>query len=840
MERQLMADNVHVQAGGLPWKATPEQAKQLAGAGGKVISQELAQELAGAQQDINYVDQNWGSAGTAGLGLASGLSLGMAPGLLAQAGILDPNHIQAAETSGLYTAGDIAGTLAPALLSGGESLAARGLAATPAGLMSAAGGLSERLAGRLIADTPGLLGKLGKSAVSQAMRGASEGALINLGHTVGDHLVQNKPLAAESMAAAGFDGALFGGFLGGTAGVVGSLGGHVVDSLSGAVSKAGGKGLRSQAYVAKSLGAEALVEAPESLGTNLKDIREKVLQKGGADIRSSTTEKIAATKSAKELYATERTAAIKEAMETNMVSVPNVDVTKARLRADVAQQYVGTPYEAEVLRSVEKMEARLDALVVKENIPEFSEWVKNQPKPMSFNEFKDWQKSLDPAERYNAGNMAPGEKFTAKELAAWKSNPNYRLYLSEHTQGLRAEFEAFIKELPSTPAGLDKWVKSSDLLLDASKGPGLSQIDRLVTKETQRILGSQVTSTLEEINPSLAEKFAAASMGQRLSEEVEGYLGKKLTNSLMSAEPAVTARDLGAFVGMAAIGHPASGLGWLAAKGIGKQLQGRIEPAMAQMAYDASIGSKASLATLQAQTKIGSSIRNFFKSKNPQRAASTVKAESSKSPRKAYEETYSRTEQLLSDSHQDKLIRYAKELEGQGYHDLALELLNVNHRASQYLQWNMPPSNGAKAIKSLRKLPAPQMPTLQEYKFLRINKAVTNPFSLLEDLDKGKVSRDAVKAVKYVYPELHREIVSSATQQVYEMKASGQFLPMDKISSLGVVLDAPIDTTLTPEYVTAVQMALNAPPPNEESPPQAASLTSPTALMTPIQQTNFS
>jgi hypothetical protein len=37
------------------------------------------------------------------------------------------------------------------------------------------------------------------------------------------------------------------------------------------------------------------------------------------------------------------------------------------------------------------------------------------------------------------------------------------------------------------------------------------------------------------------------------------------------------------------------------------------------------------------------------------------------------------------------------------------------------------------------------------------------------------------------------------------MKAQGKFLPMDKIVSLGIVLDSPVDSTLTKEFIGEVQ-----------------------------------
>jgi hypothetical protein len=111
---------------------------------------------------------------------------------------------------------------------------------------------------------------------------------------------------------------------------------------------------------------------------------------------------------------------------------------------------------------------------------------------------------------------------------------------------------------------------------------------------------------------------------------------------------------------------------------------------------------------------------------------------------------------------------------------------------------------------------------MQEYKFFRIDRAIKNPLTLLDDMESGDLSRDAAKAIKHVYPEYHAEVVGAVAQGIYETKAAGNYLPMSKIAMLGLVLDAPVDSTQTPEYIGAVQQALNSPPLHgqaEEPPP---------------------
>lgn len=836
-----MADKTHIQIGGLPFKADDEQAAQAVKAGGKVISPEAAQQAAQAQAELSYVDQNWGNAGKFGLGVASGLTLGLGPGLAAQAGIMDPNLIQAAQVGGAYTLGDVAGTLAPALLTGGEAVGARtaigrALAATPAGAMTGLGTLSERLAAGLVGETSGLLGRLGKSALSQAARGATEGALINLGHTVGENLIQNKPLSAEALAAAGLDGALFGGLIGGTMGTVGALSGHAIDGVASFGKSVVGRGARANGVVAKSLGmsADAVETAGEGLGSTIKSYNE-VLGKGGSRIGESDIKKLAATRKAKDLYGATRSEVIADLTKNAPTAVPDAERVIARLNAEIAAPMVGTPTEDAVLKAVSKAQERIQAIQPRGSIQEVNV---PAPKPL---ELEAWMKenSIQGPQSY----MNKELQKTIKE----QLKTQYKAYLNE-TAAKGYSIPGMSYE--GAPTTWQKWIQSRDLLAKELQGP-MSDFERSIRKETLRIVDSEIGQAMQGVGklPGLegvAEKFAAASFGQRMAEELEGHLGKKSAQAILSSEPAVTARDLGTFAGMAAIGHPVAGMGWLAAKGIGRNLQRKMEPAIAQMAYDSSIGAKAQGATLDAKTKINSSVRNFFKNatKGPSKAVYTKdagdKAEKSRGyDRKAYEDAAARTEQLLSSNHQDKVRRYAKELERNGYGEFALQLMAVNQRAVQYLQWNLPARQGAKGMTSLRKQPASAVPTLQEYKFLRIKKGATDPFSILDDMEKGNLSRDAVQAVKYIYPELHAEIVQSAAQQIYEMKAEGKFMPMDKIVSLGVALDAQVDSVLTPDFVNSVQMALATPPPSDQPPPQqgGGGAMAATDLMTVTQKT---
>ncbi|TAJ74907.1 MAG: hypothetical protein EPO42_14480, partial [Gallionellaceae bacterium] len=314
-----VAEAFAIDAAGNPVALQEHQVAGAHEAGFTPVSGKYAGELQTAQENKDYVDENWGTAGKAAMGLGSGLTLGLGPAALARLGLLDRGHLEAAEESGSYQAGDVAGMLLPAFLSGGETVAARGaaggarsaigraLAATPAGLLGEAGGAAERLAARFLPEA-GIMGKLGTPTLKMAARGATEGAIVNLSHTVADNVIQNKPLAAQSLLAAGVDGALFGGLTGGILGGVSAAAGAGIDLVGGRVATSTlGRGVEGKAGTAlKRLGASEgklaeLAEREGDLVTPLKGYY-KILQDGGESLASDTGSIHAAVKGMEKKY----------------------------------------------------------------------------------------------------------------------------------------------------------------------------------------------------------------------------------------------------------------------------------------------------------------------------------------------------------------------------------------------------------------------------------------------------------------------------------------------------------------------------------------------------------
>lgn len=858
---------------GEPVKGSPEMYK----AGVHPISQVQAEEQAQAIANLNYAEEHYGPAGKLGLGAISGLTLGIAPGALANAGVINPWGLAGAQASPLYTAGDVAGMMAPALLSGGESLAAEGLALTPAGLMSSAGGLAERGARRLagvvaagmLPESAGLLGRAATVPIGMAARGATEGALVNMGHTIGDNLLQNKPLSAEALWASGEDGALGGGLIGAGLGTVGALGGLAVEGSQNLIKRtAGGSGAKGVGTAAKSLGGDFAGNLTEDLEANkgLLKSAHGVMETGGTSFGDTVQGKIRGVTKAEEIYTGTRNEAIDDLTKSAPDAAPSLDRITGRLESTVVAPRAVTPGAEEAggvvnkfIRSLTK-ETKVAGIeeeglhIPGERIPgekvpgqKVGRIKLEQPEPPLSKKQYEHQESLKPLHERTSWDQYKAD-FYAKRPAVDIPGTDIPGYTKPDT--FTPEINRPGTKLPGyteqEPLTWKKLIQARDQLAEevgkTRANPLLS--DKLHVKaEILNALDDEIRVAAESAQsvPGLegvAEKYGSATANLKLAKEIRASLGAKYTNELLSPSHGLglNTHDFTSAAFSAAMGHPIGAVGIMAAKTLSRQLQKRAEPWLAQMAYNNAIGTKAAGATLAVKQKISDSLSKFFKeaAKTPYRGAQAVRAEKASSgmggnDRANYEAMASRAEQLVSDSHQERVRMYAQKVAEQGYQELAQELMASNARAVQYAMYAMPARQGTKGLTSLRKTAVSKVLTMPEFKFTRQMRGLglgkNGPLGdLLSDLENGSLSIDQVRAFKYTLPEVHGEVVAQATQQIYEMKASGAELPMDKIYALGAVLGEPIDRTLQPDYVNAVQMALATPstPPDSQGgqPPQ--------------------
>lgn len=86
-------------------------------------------------------------------------------------------------------------------------------------------------------------------------------------------------------------------------------------------------------------------------------------------------------------------------------------------------------------------------------------------------------------------------------------------------------------------------------------------------------------------------------------------------------------------------------------------------------------------------------------------------------------------------------------------------------------------------------------------KFERYLNAVDNPLSVLDDLKSGTITREAVEAIKVVYPDLYVRIQQETMNHI----AENHDIQYSKRLELGILLDIPADSSLLPDNIAALQ-----------------------------------
>ncbi len=907
---------------GRPYAVGTEQAEGAAAVGAKPISEKEAVAANKAQGDIDYVNKNWSGAEQALGGAFDGGTLGLGPAALASLGLADKWQVEALRGEGAYQAGEVGGMLAPALLTGGESVGARGvvakaLSATPAGALGVAGSMAERLAGRLLPEVGGL-GRFARPTLQMAARGAAEGSLINMSHTVSDSVIQDKPLTWASIAASGRDGALLGGLAGGALGGISALGGGAVDAIAGRAAGAGGSGEVAAARALKRVGADEAELASLSANGGVASKAaafDDILQKGGESFASSTStiSKVVRQSEADNIAIRNH---VVETLDREAPSmVPNLNRVEGRVQADLDAKFAGTVQQGKVGRALGSLKedmAPLGSYAPRkafegvepagpqpftrpaEPLPpkpwEPSWWVedaspfaKAEPvKPVSppggvkvspqamqayeaelraykaekevhdFSEkgrFAAEKKTFD--EEHKLHNKSENKRFTDEHRAIAKAEEAHHVSEAQRFARETRDYAAAKKAHEALPemirqAGAggtwESWTKTARQLGEMeAKAQGVT---REVYRTAKQAVEAEIRASMDVASDSigrvgLSKQYSGALFGETMAREFGAMIGKR-TGTELGARSAfeLNSGDMGSMAYSTIFGHPLGGAAIVLGKKIVGYGQRKLEPVLAEAAYRASLGATAQASTINVGKRISESLKNFMVGST--RAIGTVGATKSvKYDRSSYEKALASTESLLSSVHQAKVAKLARDIESMGHADLATEALACNQRAVDYLRFNMPAGKALKQATSLTRQAKPFGLTTKEMRFLRIDAAIKDPVGTITGgLKRGDLSRDQVKAIKYVYPPLHADLTMRAAQEILDVKSSGKFLPEDKVAMIGLVLDAPLDSRLEKEFIDSVQkahVANAAPPPQKQegSTPIAES----TAFQTPLQNT---
>lgn len=356
------------------------------------------------------------------------------------------------------------------------------------------------------------------------------------------------------------------------------------------------------------------------------------------------------------------------------------------------------------------------------------------------------------------------------------------------------------KELNSIKQKYQKLAKYDRDPLKASLDEKINRKLAAATREEVLDLADRVSSIDQDLGAQLRKQNLDYSTGATIAESLEKKVDKDAQRKFLQF------RDM--LLGNIFLGADAAGLGAVAVAG--KKF------AESDLRRKLQILSSIENANRKVESKIGSSIKNFFtKARRISSPTSTKillntsfdpEGKSKKSNSRA--EGFKRIRQEIVDlnASPDKLIERLSKNSlrlTKAAPETAAALEQSIARAVTFLSSKLPgPKLQQGTVQMLMKRKDYKPSSLELAKFERYVEGVEQPLTLLDDLESGRISREKVEAVREVYPDLYMRIQSQAMEFIAE-KADD--IGYEKRLQLGILLGIPADTSLVPQNMINLQ-----------------------------------
>jgi hypothetical protein len=391
------------------------------------------------------------------------------------------------------------------------------------------------------------------------------------------------------------------------------------------------------------------------------------------------------------------------------------------------------------------------------------------------------------------------------------------------------------KMAPVSDGSFSGWVKGRELMSDAAGLPAdVGQKVRAVYQDELNQAMLKAESMYPELNGATG-RYQSMELQAETFKTLQGVTANQ--KAINASRGVVRGDDVGAAVAYGLAGHPIAGMGYAAGRVAMRSLAESYGPAMAEAVWKMSTGQKVTSAVTDLNSQIADGIKGFIKASNTARTGEYMtgrrRGDEANFSRKNFDRELDLANKLMIESSEERYKNYLKHTGSMG---LSEAMVKKAQTAADFMQPKMPASKGARQAATLRPMIQSQVLSPDEHKFLRSWGIVKNPLSALHDMKEGKLSKDSVDALKTVWPETYTMIVAKAQEEVATLKASGATLPMDKITQLSILLDAPLDSTLQKTFIDPVQMALNEPPPAPPKPQPSGAASQGEEYATPAEE----
>lgn len=744
-------------------------------------------------------------AGAAGAGALRGLSAGLSDAVLVHgAGLLGKDSATAtretlnelrdvAPTASLL--GEGAGMIGGLALGSGE-VGVGGKALTA---VSRAGAMAERGAARLLGEgATSLAGRVAQRGLATAASGAVEGALYGAGSTISEAALGDETLTGEKLVAGMGHGALVGGALGAAFGGVSGAFSRGRSKLADVVAE------REGAAAARMGGDVAEGSLKARFGEWAQDQADINLLKG-LGLNKSKMEQI------------ERLA-------------PGGRSRVSRLLADDIERSTGKTLGVHGTEEINALaERRLGEL--------------ERSKLASI-------KSLDAAKA-----AAPLPEVLDKRAFDELVVKNIPEAMREEFRGKVAISGATMNEVPVLPLAKDSVKPVIDLMSEVrdSLGKGTTFKDWY---EARKLIDGKINFAKTNASPALenmrayraifedefekAGEAAAAAKGESFAQQwkadkalQQAYIyAKEGTGNKLAAQAANNSFSLGptiaSIANTAAFGAPAG----IASAVLGRIAKERGDMISADLWRRASGLSGVQHAVARVDSQVNNGVQKLLGSAAPKSAIPKLPTYGAADPIRSAA-TYAATRKTERENYYAEAndIRMSAARPGALTERIAENLAPYAGSAPKavaaasatavrgvtFLASKLPPS-GIDPTSLTPQLEKPDRMTsdIAITKWMKYKRAVDNPLSVLSDAKSGKLTPEAVEAVKFVYPKIYEQLCDTVIRATVDAKRP---LTYQESIRVGILLDRPTDWSMTPSAQKVIQStyALPQQPPNRVS-----------------------
>lgn len=777
----------------------------------------------------------------AGLGLASGLSLGTLDAAVEALGSDEARRFlreTATRNRGAYIAGQVGSALIPGALASKGGLLARAVRFTPAGAASRLG----QLAGVGVAEGLGAAraATVGGRALQLGVEGLVEGAPYGAGQALSDSVIDNKPLSAEALIGAAGSGALIGGGLGAGVGAVGGIleraAGRRLAAADSVLPRGSDLGsAEAEAFRATTREAgTAIDEAHDAAAAALDD--DLVRLEGGVGRRFSVEAPAVKAKNLRADAVTAELDAVQRQLGNKIAPELRADLERrqALLQVKVDEALRGTP--ARTIREGLTREEAI-ALQAESRSQGTRALVKAGPADpaglKALEEARGLRAELtdaragvddllhkDPTVRrwhdegindLIAGNP---EKFRQFRSAANTYHDVVRRAAGAKAPGALGKLDTIAAKLGAVPEAGERFAGLSSIdLLAAANQAGVVDVNDIpvVGPVADLLLKGRL---LFHTGPGMLGAGARAALPGMVARGVKGgRLRTAFRNSIQRSVSINAARgSMLKKAGAALI----PGFAGKVVGDIGGGLHGAIAGASAKSAFDglAGIGVAAEKSARALEHKIAASVTSFIKAKRVARklvpASVTIldkvhfggaSPKQSKRGQTPYQKRAAELREAMANlpATQHHLATTLEPIR-QASPQLFDLMYQTAMRRLKFLAMKLPRNPGqGSMINGYRDY---EPPRYEQMRFARYVAAAESPLSVLDNLAAGAVTPEEVEALKAIYPETFR-----ATQLflVQYLPTHADQVGYDRRVQLGILFGVAADSSMRPDFVQSIQ-----------------------------------